>query len=301
LDKNIFLIFFKIGYLVINVLVSFEEIFFMKKIILLLLILCNGLFINVQAQKKIQPTTPKPATTAPAQPKGPIPYILKKDFEVIQTEMNAKIKSATEQANAAKQVINSKMSQVSELNNKMVQVEEILNSANFKISLQSDSLKSTRMLIEELKAEQKAHFEMLQAENASLKSKDTTLMVIIGVLGFAIIGLLFWQIGGLKKSVSSQIKSSNSRMEADLNKMDSENREAITNAISKMQGELNYLRGDINTSQTRNLAQIQATFTERANADKESTTSQLISLHDQIEQLKEQVNSIANKPIEPKS
>ncbi len=272
----------------------------MKKIILLL-ILCNGLFYHVQAQKKIQPAAPKPATTAPTQPKGPVPYLLKKDFETIQTELNAKIKSANEQAAAAKQAVNSKMGQVSELNNKMQQVEEILNSANFKISLQSDSLKSTHMLIEELQAEEKAHFEMLQAENASLKSKDTTLMIVIGVLGLVIIGLLFWQIGGLKNSVSSQIKSSNSRMESDLNKLDQENREAINSASTKMQGELNYLRGDINSSQTRNLAALQSTLTERANTDKESLTNQLIALHEQLDQLKEQVKELANRPIEPKA
>jgi chromosome segregation ATPase len=265
----------------------------MKKIILLL-VLCNGLFFHVQAQKKIQPTTPKPTTTAPAQPKGPVPYLLKKDFETIQAELNAKIKSANDQAASAKQAVSTKMGQVSELNNKMQQVEEILNSANFKISLQSDSLKSTQMLIEELKAEEKAHFEMLQAENASLKSKDTTLMVIIGILGLVSIGLLFWQIGGLKNSVSSQIKSSNARMEADLNKLDQENREAISTASSKMQSEIKYLRGDINTSQSRNLSQLQSTLTERADADKESLTNQLIALHEQIDQLKEQVKVLTN-------
>jgi chromosome segregation ATPase len=265
----------------------------MKKIILLM-ILCNGLFYHVQAQKKIQPAAPKPTTTAPAQPKGPVPYLLKKDFETIQTELNAKIKTANDQAAAAKQAINSKMSQVSELSTKMQQVEEILNSANFKISLQSDSLKSTHMLIEELQAGEKAHFEMLQAENASLKSKDTILIVIIGVLGLVSIGLLFWQIGGLKNSVSSQIKSSNSRMEADLNKLDQENRDAISNESTKMQGELNYLRGDLTTSQSRNLSQLKSTLTERADADKESLTSQLIALHEQIDQLKEQVKVLAN-------
>lgn len=273
----------------------------MKKIILLLLILCNGLFINVHAQKKIQPAAPKPVTTAPAQPKGPIPYLLKKDFETIQTEMNAKIKAANDQAAAAKQAINSKMSQVTELNTKMVQVEEILNSANFKISLQSDSLKSTHMLIEELKAEEKAHFEMLQAENASLKSKDTNLMVIIAGMGLVIIILLFWQVGGLKKSVSSQIKSSNSRMEADLNKMDAENREALNAANSKIQSDLSYLKSELSNSQTRNLTLLQNTLTERANADKESITGQLISLHDQLEQLKEQVKELANRPQDPKA
>jgi predicted PurR-regulated permease PerM len=135
---------------------------------------------------------------------------------------------------------------------------------------------------------------MLQAENASLKSKDTILIVIIGVLGLVSIGLLFWQIGGLKNSVSSQIKSSNSRMEADLNKLDQENRDAISNESTKMQGELNYLRGDLTTSQSRNLSQLKSTLTERADADKESLTSQLIALHEQIDQLKEQVKVLAN-------
>jgi polyhydroxyalkanoate synthesis regulator phasin len=61
-----------------------------------------------------------------------------------------------------------------------------------------------------------------------------------------------------------------------------------------MQGELNYLRGDLTTSQSRNLSQLKSTLTERADADKESLTSQLIALHEQIDQLKEQVKVLAN-------
>jgi hypothetical protein len=83
-------------------------------------------------------------------------------------------------------------------------------------------------------------------------------------------------------------------MEADLNKLDQENRDAISNESTKMQGELNYLRGDLTTSQSRNLSQLKSTLTERADADKESLTSQLIALHEQIDQLKEQVKVLAN-------
>jgi hypothetical protein len=50
----------------------------------------------------------------------------------------------------------------------------------------------------------------------------------------------------------------------------------------------------LTTSQSRNLSQLKSTLTERADADKESLTSQLIALHEQIDQLKEQVKVLAN-------
>src|SRR6476660_9785502 len=107
----------------------------MKKILTLFLTLFVLVSLtNAQRSKTPPPPAPKPV------PKGPPPYVLKKDYEPKMAEMEAKINAASGAAHAARRSAEQETGKLTRLDSQMSDVQNILNSANFQIAMNADSL-----------------------------------------------------------------------------------------------------------------------------------------------------------------
>lgn len=135
----------------------------MKKVLTLLCIF-SALSFNSFAQK---PTAPK--STPPPGPPRPMPYVLKKEYDPAMADISSRVNSALNAAASARRGISDGFSKVVELDSQMQQVQDILNSANFKIAITSDSLKTTRTSIEEFRTVSENNIKDLQAKNDLLK------------------------------------------------------------------------------------------------------------------------------------
>ena len=117
----------------------------MKKMLTLLL----AIFVLVSVTNAQKSKTPPPPAPKPV-PKGPPPYVLKKDYEPKMIEMEAKINAASNAAGAARRNAEQEMGKLTRLDSQMSEVQNILNSANFQIAMNADSLAVTRSSIDEL-------------------------------------------------------------------------------------------------------------------------------------------------------
>lgn len=159
------------------------------------------------AQRK-QPAKPAAPTAAP-KPKGPSPYVMKKDFDSSIVKIDKRITNLQGSVNAIKSGINSKDAQITSLSEQMLKVEEVLNSTNFKISLTSDSLNKTQLSLEEIQKENNDRFNNLETQLSSLKS--TINFIWITLLIALIIPIAVWflmkkQILALEKTLQQNQK-----------------------------------------------------------------------------------------------
>jgi len=119
------------------------------------------------AQKKPATPVPRPAPS----PKGPPPYVLKKDYEPQMEELKAKINSVTNIAGAARKSVESKFRKVIMLDSQMIEVQNILSSASFQIAMNADSLKETRFSMEEFQKKTEANFSTMYEQEKVLSQK----------------------------------------------------------------------------------------------------------------------------------
>lgn len=124
---------------------------------LLLTLFC--LLLSSQVWGQTQPQ-PKPGTKP--DPKKPVPYVYRKEYEEKIAELSGKVNSALNNSSAIRRDLGNKLGMVDTLSEKMAQVEEILNSANFKISTTSDSLKRTKFSVDEFRKETEARQSSLE-------------------------------------------------------------------------------------------------------------------------------------------
>ena len=159
----------------------------MKKTLLLLL-----LFVSVGSMLAQRKPAPKPANAVPAspKPKGPVPYVMKKDYDSTMLKMTNQIGGMQRSFNSIKGGINSKDNQINSLESKMLKVEEVLNSTNFKMSLTSDSLSQTRVTFEEVQKNHEAKFANIEDDLANQKQTNKLLYLII-VIAF-ILPIIVW-------------------------------------------------------------------------------------------------------------
>lgn len=167
----------------------------MKKIISLWILFSVVTF--TMAQRKPEP---KPAAAPMAKkPAGPSPYVLKKDYDSLSTNLRNQIKSLQGSLGSIRGTIGSKDQELKSLVLQMQQVEEVLNSTNFKIALTSDSLDKTRTSIDEV---QKESNEGILALNEQVKGLKTQLM-LLWVFAIAGIGLAAFSWISSKKQIKS--------------------------------------------------------------------------------------------------
>ena len=152
----------------------------------------------------------------PRAPKGPSPYVLKKEYDEQQVLLNDKIKQALNSSYSVRNSIEGKFAQVNVLNDKMTKVEEILSSANFQIALTSDSLKTTRNSIEEFRATTDTNLNSLNSKQQEL---NLYLYILFGVS--ILLSILFFAFMTMKLNKLSKAMLQQSLMvKAELQKND---------------------------------------------------------------------------------
>jgi hypothetical protein len=202
----------------------------MKKLYSLLVV--SLLVVNfVFAQKSKTPTpAPRPA------PRGPSPYVLKKEYEPKMEEIQSKINAASNAANSAKKTIESKLEKVNQLDSEVQSIQGILNSTTFQLAMNVDSLKETRVTMDELAQKTETNFNHIEETNASLSkmlwiilaaSLGATIIVLIVLLSLTgkkmskLQVLLHMNEEVLKKSISSGLEKQQNDLKEQLNSLES--------------------------------------------------------------------------------
>ncbi len=176
----------------------------------------------------------------PRAPKGPSPYVLKKEYDEQQVLLNDKIKQALNSSYSVRNSIEGKFAQVNVLNDKMTKVEEILSSANFQIALTSDSLKTTRNSIEEFRATTDTNLNSLNSKQQEL---NLYLYILFGVS--ILLSILFFAFMTMKLNKLSKAMLQQSLMvKAELQKND-DLKEQINGMRSKIQGDIYALKAEM--------------------------------------------------------
>lgn len=161
------------------------------------------------AQNKTQPA-PKPAA-----PKGPPPYVLKKDFEPIIADLQSKIATAQQTAASVRRSVDGRFDQLTQIDSQLTAIQEVLNSASFQIAMNADSLKETRYSVESL--DRKLTEQLTTVIEQQEKDRGQITMYFAIALGICFtlfgiaLGLLFSKIGTVTKQLhqNEQVLKSN--------------------------------------------------------------------------------------------
>ncbi|NDC29843.1 MAG: hypothetical protein EBZ58_02650 [Bacteroidetes bacterium] len=209
----------------------------MKKFLTLLFVL--AFYFQGEAQPKINRVPAPAAAVAPVKPKGPIPYLLKKDFDEILTGLKADISKATSSNNSLRNSIASKDAQIDKLSEDLKKIEETLNSTSMEVENTSDSLNKTRFSLEELQRINDNHFVTIENAQANTNNTIWIALGIAAVFAF-LISLVFnflstKKIHALKKDLILLSSKLESAMDTKINSVRLENKEAIDSANEQQQ------------------------------------------------------------------
>lgn len=229
----------------------------MSKFLLLSYFIC--LFaVQATAQKKQTTTTPPPPPPNQQQKKPP-PYVYKTEYDEKMIEIASKVNGAVNTAAMLKKEVSGKLDKVDELDAKMLQVEEILNSANFKISTTSDSLKHTRFSVEEFKNDTEAKINLLNAADGQLKY----IWGVIALLLMASLAIIF--------TMASRIRQLKNLLHRQADELSGK----ITDAQEKQQKEFKDDLFYVKTRMSDDLKHLKTELVEQVNNNSENTTAQL--------------------------
>jgi len=148
----------------------------MKNIITLLMLFVVTIILHAQPKPAVKTGTPV-VPGVPSKPKVS-PYVLKKDYDEMLLNFDAKVKSATNANAGLRNLIGRKDKEIESLGEKMIQVEEILNSTAFKVSNTEDSLDKTRFSIEEFR---KSTEEKFVENNATHEAASSKMLMFFGI------------------------------------------------------------------------------------------------------------------------
>lgn len=193
---------------------------------------------------------PKSGTPPPRPaPKGPSPYVLKKDYEAQMSDLNAKINAASSAAAGVRNSMQGKFEKVTELDSQMQQVQDILNSASFQIAITSDSLKETRVSMEEFQKQTEAGLETLKSHDEELKGSIMTMFGVAIAVAVLIAGVIFFILHSKTRQINALVhqetdfvkKSAAEKLEKARNEMKDE----VQSIKSRIQGDLNALKMEL--------------------------------------------------------
>jgi hypothetical protein len=209
--------------------------------------------VPVFSQKNKPVATPK----IPPVPKGPPPYVLKKDYEPQMEELKAKVAAANNATAAVRNSLDNKFERVILLDSQMTQVQEILNSASFQISMNADSLKETRFSMEEFQKKTDANFSIIQSSQNAFSQK--VWMLFSAAMAFTVVVLVVVLIM-LNKRISF--------IQNVLNKNEEVIKKSLSIQLDKLQKEL---KDEMQSAESRTLSDVSAIkreITHQMNADK---------------------------------
>jgi hypothetical protein len=212
--------------------------------------------------------TPPPR---PAAPKGPSPYVLKKDYEAQMSEMNAKVNAASNAAAGVRNSMQGKFEKVTELDSQMQQVQEVLNSASFQIAITSDSLKETRVSMDEFQKQTEAGLEKLRAGDEDLKSSIMTMFGVAIAVAVLIAGIVFFILHSKTKQANALVHQETDIVKKNaaekLEKAKTELKDEMQSVKSRLQVDLNALKMELNGNLQK---------------DKEAISAQIQSIIDKL-------------------
>jgi hypothetical protein len=240
----------------------------MKK--LLTLFIAVILFAQFSSAQK-----PKTGTPAPApKPKGPSPYVLKKELEPQMADLNAKVNAASNAAGVARRSVEAGFSRLTLLDSQMSDVQSILNSANFQIAMNADSLKETRSTIEDLNKKTDEHFTSLKSAADGFAQ---TVWIVTGLL-FALSIAVFVILMSMINKKMAQLKVILHMNEEVLKK-------SMLTSQEKVQKEL---KSELQAFESRSLTELTSLkkdLSQQIMVEKNATAAAIQTIHAKIESL----------------
>jgi hypothetical protein len=188
-----------------------------------------------------KPTTPPPPRMPPPQ------YVLKKDFEPKMQELEGRIRSAINAGASARNTATEVADSMNQISVKVQDIETLLNSANFKIALNSDSLKTTPNRIDELRSE-------LDKSNQALKAEaDKASMLIYILFGLAVVFpiIVLVMAMNMNKKLSSEIRNHAERVNSDVQKNYISQQDEMKKIKANLEGEVYNAKADMNLHLSR--------------------------------------------------
>jgi ElaB/YqjD/DUF883 family membrane-anchored ribosome-binding protein/uncharacterized protein Veg len=241
----------------------------MKNFLLLLLLTAFSVVQTVHGQKtNTPPNKQQDQQVQQQQQKKPPPYVFKTDYDVKMKEVDTKVNNAVGTALTLKRELGGKLDKVDELDNKMQQVEEILNSANFKISLTSDSLKKTRFSVDEIKAETDKKIGELNAASGKQQNLIWGAMALALLLSLGLVVLMNSKLRKLRNTIHRQSEEFSDRLTTELDKQSKATGEELVQFKMRIQDDINRVRTEIRSNNEATTAQLNAII-ERLDAPKE--------------------------------
>lgn len=242
----------------------------MKNRLLLLLWAAFSVVQTVYGQKTNTPPTTQQQQqqVQQQQQKKPPPYVFKTDYDVKMKEVDTKVNNAVGTALTLKRELGGKLDKVDELDVKMQQVEEILNSANFKISLTSDSLKKTRFSVDEIKAETDKKIAELNVTTGKQQNLIWVAMVLAFLLSLGLVLLMNNKLRKLRNTIHRQSEDFSTRLATELDKQSKAAGEELAQFKMRIQDDINRVRTEIRSNSEATAAQLNAII-ERLDAPKE--------------------------------
>ncbi len=195
----------------------------------------------------------------PKQKRRKTPYVYKTDYEAKMKEVDGKVNAALGTATTLKRELSDKLDKIEELDAKMMEVEEILSSANFKISLTSDSLSKTRFSVKEFKAETD---EEITALHNSTKEQTKLIWMAAGIaflLSLILFFVLSRLLGRLRKDTNKQTTMLYDKLKEENETQNKKFADEMRDNKIRLTNDINRLKDEVKTSNettTTSLAEI---------------------------------------------
>jgi|MDTD01.1.fsa_nt_gb uncharacterized membrane protein YcjF (UPF0283 family) len=180
-------------------------------------------------------------------------------------EVDAKVNSAVGTAQTLKRELSGKLDKVNELDAKMQQVEDILNSANFKISLTNDSLAKTRFSIDEFKADTDKKTDTLFAEAEMQKNLIWGAVALAVLLFMTLFIMMNNRLLKLKKAMHLQTEQQTDLLNERLEEQRKNITDELTQFKNRMQDDTLRMRTEIRSGNDKTTAQL-ASIMEKLDA-----------------------------------
>lgn len=233
----------------------------MKRIffIFFLLSLFSTDFVWAQSKKP----APAPAPAAPPRPRVPPPqYVQKKDFDAKISELESRVRSAQNAGSTARNLAGEMADSLSGMGYKISEIESILNSANFKINLNEDSLKSTQTRIDELRSDMDKNLKEVQAKNESQQNLIWTLLALCIVLPVTVFIMMMLN----NRKTHLELRNIGERVNNDLQKNYISLQDAMKTLKTNVDGEVYNIKADAHHKLTQESDNLKRSIRELQNA-----------------------------------
>jgi hypothetical protein len=224
-------------------------------------------------------------TPAARPPKGPSPYVLKKDYEAEIQDLKSRIANAAGTAVSVRNSMAGKFDQLIVLDSQMQEVQQILNSANFQIAMNADSLKETRYSMDEFRQKTDEQFATLSKAEQEQQMWLYLLFGIAAAISIIVLVILLsvqqknmsklqkmlnQNEEVLKKSLSTGLEKQQTLVKEDLQKMEAR----LLTDVSIIKREATVQNTKLNEAITTLTSRV-TLLEEKGNADKNNQDSSL--------------------------